>query len=166
MNMNMKKILLVYGSGGHNEQMRRFYNSILDIDKQKEIDYVSLCDDDVKNILTKKTYIVTTVTDKFSYTRLLFKLPIKLLDILKVLNTIKEENNITHIISTGPGISIIASLYFKTFTKVKIIHIETWSRFYSKSLTGRFMYYIADIFFVQNQELLNIYPKANYKGRL
>ncbi len=159
-------ILLVYGSGGHNEQMKRFHKGILQLDNTKNIEFISLCDDDVKHVVTEKKYVVQSVTDKFSYFMLLIKLPLKLINILKVLTTIKEENNITSIISTGPGLSIIASLYFKLFTKVKIIHIETWSRFYSKSLTGRFMYYIADDFFVQNKELLTIYPKAIYKGRL
>ncbi len=161
-----KRILLVYGSGGHNEQMKRFHKGILQLDNTKTLEFISLCDDDVKHVVTEKKYIVQSVTDKFSYFMLLIKLPLKLINILKVLTTIKEENNITSIISTGPGLSIIASLYFRLFAKVKIIHIETWSRFYSKSLTGRFMYYIADDFFVQNKELLTIYPKAIYKGRL
>lgn len=163
-----KEILLVYGSGGHNEQMKRLHKSLkaLSQNQNQNLTFISLCDDDVKYIVTEKKYIVQSVTNKFSYFMLLLKLPLKLINILKVLNIIKKENNITSVISTGPGLSIIASLYFKIFMKVKIIHIETWSRFYSKSLTGRFMYYIADDFFVQNKELLNTYPKASYKGRL
>jgi len=159
-----KQILLVYGSGGHNEQMKRLYNKLLV--KNNNLEFISICDNDVKNKLTTKVYTITSVTDKFSYINLALKLPLKIISIVKVLNQIKNENKIDYIISSGPGIAIIVSLFFKFFTKTKIIHIETWSRFYSKSLTGRFMYYIANDFFVQNQELLKLYPNAKYKGRL
>lgn len=159
-----KQILLVYGSGGHNEQMKRLYNKLLV--KNNNLEFISICDNDVKNKLTTKVYTITSVTDKFSYINLALKLPLKIISIVKVLNQIKNENEIDYIISSGPGIAIIVSLFFKFFTKTKIIHIETWSRFYSKSLTGRFMYYIANDFFVQNQELLKLYPNAKYKGRL
>ena len=159
-----KQILLVYGSGGHNEQMKRLYNKLLV--KNSNLEFISICDNDVKNKLTTKVYTITSVTDKFSYINLALKLPLKIISIVKVLNQIKNENKIDYIISSGPGIAIIVSLFFKFFTKTKIIHIETWSRFYSKSLTGRFMYYIANDFFVQNQELLKLYPNAKYKGRL
>lgn len=164
--MNKDKVLLVYGSGGHNEQIKRFYKKIITLDINSKLDFISLCDHDVKYKVTEKYYIVSSVTDKFSYFKLLLKLPFKFFDMVKVLNKIKKENNIETIISTGPGVSIVTSTYFKIFTNVKIIHIETWSRFYSKSLTGRFMYYLSDVFFVQNKELLNLYPKAVYKGRL
>jgi len=159
-----KQILLVYGSGGHNEQMKRLYNKLLV--KNNNLEFISICDNDVKNKLTTKVYTILSVTDKFSYINLALKLPLKIISIVKVLNQIKNENKIDYIISSGPGIAIIVSLFFKFFTKTKIIHIETWSRFYSKSLTGRFMYYIANDFFVQNQELLKLYPNAKYKGRL
>lgn len=164
--MNIDCILLIYGSGGHNEQMKRFYENIIKLGKNKKIQYISLCDDNVKNIITDKYYLVSSVTDKFSYIKLLLKLPLKIIFMFKILNKIKNENSLSFIISTGPGLAIVSSLYFKVFTKVKIIHIETWSRFYSKSLTGRFMYFISDEFFVQNKELLKIYPNAKYKGRL
>ena len=162
----MNKILLVYGSGGHNEQMKRIYTGLLANDKMNHFNFISMCDDDVKNILTEEVYTVSSVTDKFSYLLLVLKLPVKLLSIIQTSHKVKNEHTITSVISTGPGISIIVSLFFKAFTNAKIIHVETWSRFYSKSLTGRFMYIIADKFFVQNEELLHLYPKAIYKGRL
>ena len=161
------KILLVYGSGGHNEQMKRLSEEILNEFKNKnqEISLISLCDDDVKHPVTEEVYVIPTVTDKFSYIKLLFRMPLRIVQSFMVLHTIKRGHNIQYIITTGPGIGVLAGVYFKIFRK-KVIHIETWSRFYSKSLTGRYMYYLADYFFVQNKELLNLYPKAIYRGRL
>jgi UDP-N-acetylglucosamine:LPS N-acetylglucosamine transferase len=161
-----KEILLVYGSGGHNEQMKRIFNYFQSHNQFTDFQFISLCDKDVKYKLTDTFYEVGSVTEKFSFLKLFVKLPRRLFCILKVLVLIKRKQNIKAIISTGPGIAIVSAVYFKIFTNVKIIHIETWSRFNTKSLTGRFLYLIADYFFVQNQELLKIYPNAKFKGRL
>ncbi len=159
--------LLVYGSGGHNEQMKRLVKEMRELlsDTHNNVVFVSLCDEDVKHPVTEQVYSVPSVTDKFSYMRLILRMPLRIIQAFSVLHTINKQHNIQYVITTGPGIGVLAGLYFKIFGK-KIIHIETWSRFYSKSLTGRCMYYLADYFFVQNRELLNLYPKAIYKGRL
>ena len=162
------EILLVYGSGGHNEQMKRLSSEITELfsGNDKNILLISLCDEDVKHPVSDQVYFVPTITDKFSYLRLLFKMPLRIVQTLSILHRITKQHNIDYIITTGPGVGIVSALYFKTFKRKTVIHIETWSRFYSKSLTGRCMYYLADYFFVQNKELLNLYPKAIYKGRL
>ncbi|MGE3591200.1 MAG: PssD/Cps14F family polysaccharide biosynthesis glycosyltransferase [Arcobacter sp.] len=131
-----------------------------------DTDFVSICDDDVRHPVTKTVYIVSTVTDKFSYIKLLARLPMRAIRAFGVISKVKQTHNIRLVITTGPGIGVLAGLYFKWFSSARIIHIETWSRFYSKSLTGRVMYHIADDFLVQNEELLELYPKAIYKGRL
>ena len=165
--MRVKTVLLVYGSGGHNEQMKRLFSDMSNCFTQndKHISFISLCDKDVKHPITDRVYTVPSVTDKFSYIKLLLKLPLRTLQVLRTLHNINKTHPIQYVITTGPGIGVLAGIYFKIMKK-KIIHIETWSRFYSKSLTGRCMYSIADHFFVQNKELLKLYPKALYKGRL
>lgn len=161
------KILLVYGSGGHNEQMKRLAKELLALflKNDKNILFMSLCDEDVLHPITDQVYFVPSVTDKFSYIKLLFKLPLRMVQTFNILRNLNKQYDIQYMITTGPGLGVLSGLYFKIFGK-KVIHIETWSRFYSKSLTGRCMYYLADYFFVQNKELLNLYPKAIYKGRL
>jgi beta-1,4-N-acetylglucosaminyltransferase len=76
-----------------------------------------------------------------------------------------SKYEIQAIVSTGPGIAIPISLYFK-IKGVKIIFIETWSRFETQSLTGKWMYKIADNFYFQNQSLKKIYPNAVWSGLL
>jgi UDP-N-acetylglucosamine:LPS N-acetylglucosamine transferase len=49
---------------------------------------------------------------------------------------------------------------------VKIIFIETGSRVFSLSSTGKLMYRIAHLFFVQWEPLTERYPRAIYAGRL
>ena len=48
----------------------------------------------------------------------------------------------------------------------KIIFIESWSRIYKKSSSGKFAYLFANLFFVQWPEMKKQYPKAIYAGRL
>nr|WP_301538293.1 PssD/Cps14F family polysaccharide biosynthesis glycosyltransferase [Providencia rettgeri] len=85
--------------------------------------------------------------------------------ILKDVISLYKKNNIKACISTGPGLAIPAAIITKIYGG-KVIHIETWSRFHSKSFTGRILYYIADVFYVQNKSLLKLYPNATYSGLL
>ncbi len=75
---------------------------------------------------------------------------------------IKEKPKI--VISTGAGLAGIFCLVAKLFG-AKIIHIETLNRVTSKSMTGKFMYYLADEFIVLWPEQLKLYGKnAKYLG--
>ena len=46
----------------------------------------------------------------------------------------------------------------------KIIFIETFANSESKTLSGKMIYPIANLFIVQWEEMLNLYPKATYGG--
>ena len=48
----------------------------------------------------------------------------------------------------------------------KIIYIETYANINRKTATGRLIYPIADLFIVQWEEMLKIYPKAVYGGQI
>jgi UDP-N-acetylglucosamine:LPS N-acetylglucosamine transferase len=67
------------------------------------------------------------------------------------------------IITTGALISFPFCVYAKLM-KAKVIYIETFARVYNRSLTGRLVYPIADLFLVQWESLLELYPKAKYVG--
>jgi UDP-N-acetylglucosamine:LPS N-acetylglucosamine transferase len=69
------------------------------------------------------------------------------------------------ILSTGASIAIPVSLLGR-LAGLKVIHVETGSRVYSMSSTGKFMYRIANLFFVQWKPLQEKYPKSIYAGRL
>ena len=46
----------------------------------------------------------------------------------------------------------------------KIIYIETFANIHSKTVTGRIVYKFADLFIVQWESMLKLYPKAIYGG--
>ena len=48
----------------------------------------------------------------------------------------------------------------------KIIYIETFANRNKKTATGRLIYKIADLFIVQWEEMLKLYPKAIYGGSI
>lgn len=153
-------ILFVFGEGGHSEQMLRLCNH-LTYDKGSAISLV-----DKKNIskkISSHEYTVPKIRNKYSVG--IFNTIINLLNNIFVCLEILCKHKISVVISTGPGICILPSFIFKMLGK-KIIYLETWCRFESKSNTGRFMYHIASDFYIQNIELANLYPNATYCGRL
>ena len=71
------------------------------------------------------------------------------------------------IMSTGAGVAVPACFIGKIIFKSKIIFIESFCRIYRPSLTGRAIYSISNLFFVQWEELLKKYgDKAVFKGRV
>lgn len=155
------KLLLIYGKGGHQEQMRRLINKM---QSQHPFEFVSIADviDDFGAI---EHLQCPEPRDKFH----LWKAPWQLAhtSTVTLMQTIKliKRHNIKGIISTGPGMAVVPSIIFRLLGK-KVIYIESWSRFYTASATGIFMYKIANQFYVQNKPMLNKYPKATYSGRL
>jgi UDP-N-acetylglucosamine:LPS N-acetylglucosamine transferase len=67
------------------------------------------------------------------------------------------------IITTGALIAYPFCLLTKLFGG-KVIYIESFARVDNASLTGRLVYSIADLFLVQWQSMLRVYPKAKYVG--
>jgi beta-1,4-N-acetylglucosaminyltransferase len=69
------------------------------------------------------------------------------------------------VLGNGPGISVPVSLVGKLLG-ARVIHVESASRVRRLSLTGRLLYRVADLFFVQWEGLREHYPRAIYAGRL
>lgn len=67
------------------------------------------------------------------------------------------------IVTTGALIVFPFCVYGK-FMGAKIIYIESFARVHNRSLTGRLIYPLADLFLVQWEPLLKLYPKAKYVG--
>lgn len=81
---------------------------------------------------------------------------------LKILR--KERPDI--IISSGAAISIPFFWLGKKFFHCKCFYIEVFDRINKDTKSGRFCYKYADEFFVQWEEMLKVYPKAKYIGKI
>jgi len=161
-----KSILLVYGAGGHSEQMSRLLNII---NGKHHAHYVALTEPKAKlRCEIPEVCYVCALREKYrNYSRFT--------DVLRIIGSFManivisykmvRKFNVRLIISTGPGIAIPVALVGRLLGR-NVIHIETWCRFYTRSHTGRFMYYLANDFWLQNNELQKLYPKARYVGSL
>jgi UDP-N-acetylglucosamine:LPS N-acetylglucosamine transferase len=161
--LKTKSILFIYGVGGHKEQMKRLIN-ILD-SEIKGFNKIALIEKDAELDSFDKIYTLPPARGKFSYIKSIIAFPFFLIYSFFIIFKILLTSNIKVIISTGPGIALVPSLIFRILGK-KVIFIETWSRFNTTSITGKLMYKIATVFYIQNKELLEVYPTAIYSGRL
>lgn len=160
--MTEKIFLAIYSKGGHKDEMERL---LLLLKKQKpDLKFVSIAD--LEDSFGAVEHLVCPEPrDKFN----VWRLPIQLIHtsyitFVQTLYLLKHYK-ISGMVSTGTAMVIIPALILRLMNK-KVIHIEDWSRFSSRSYTGKIMYYIADTFYVQNESLLQKYPSAIYSGRL
>lgn len=149
----MKKICFIASSGGHFEQLMML--------KPIMNKYDSF-------IVTEKTnYLVEDENNRFYYLKqvnrnektFIFKMIFNSLISLKIF--IKEKPEV--IISTGALATIPICIFSKVFRK-KVIFIESFAKITSPTLTGKLIYKFADQFYVQWKDMLEVYPKAIYKG--
>ncbi|MCM3597514.1 polysaccharide biosynthesis protein [Metabacillus idriensis] len=69
------------------------------------------------------------------------------------------------IISTGAGAVIPFCILGKMYG-CRLIYIESFAKVNSPTLTGKILYRFSDKFYVQWEDLLTYYKKAEYKGRI
>ena len=74
---------------------------------------------------------------------------------------LKEKPDV--IITTGALMAYPICLIAKVCRK-RLIYIESFARVNTKSLTGKLIYPISDLFLVQWKEMLRLYPKSKYVG--
>lgn len=149
----MKKICLVSSSGGHLEQLRQLkiitekYDSFYVVPKSKST--INMND---------KKYFVDDLNrnNKIGYILGIFKMFYQAFKIMK-----NEKPDI--VISTGAGAAIPICIICKIFRK-KLIYIESFARIDTPNKTGKLLYYFADLFIIQWEELRSYYPKAVYGG--
>lgn len=149
----VKKICFIASTGGHFEQIMMLkplmnkYHSFIITEKASY---------KVSNKGEKIYYIKQVNRNEVSF---IFKMLFNTLSSLNIF--IKERPDI--VISTGALATIPMCIIAKLFRK-KIIFIESFAKVNSPTLTGKLIYKFADEFYVQWYSMLNIYPKAIFKG--
>jgi UDP-N-acetylglucosamine:LPS N-acetylglucosamine transferase len=155
------KVLVVLGGGGHSTEMLRLLDLL---GPDYEYCYMLSEEDPISEgqiRLAGSVYRVPPLLFKHArWSRLLLALGPSLRQ-LPVLIKARPQA----IFSTGSNLAVPISV-FGRLLGAKVIHIETGSRVYTMSATGRFMYRVAHRFYVQWEPLQRDYPKAIYAGRL
>ena len=156
----MKKVMFISSTGGHLDELLQlkdmFKNYDYHIITEKTKSNLSLKDKYPKRVsfLVYGTY--TTKLNKFIYP---FKLFFNTIKSFFLYLKIKPE----YIISTGAHTAGPMCLIGHLFGS-KIIYIETFANSASKSRTGSLVYKFADLFIVQWESMLELYPNAVYGG--
>ncbi len=156
------RFLIILGGGGHTAQMLRLVNLL---GSRHQYEYVI---EESDTISAKKIKFKGKIF-RFKRTRnikeSILTSSLKQLPAFFSANKLMKQVRSDIIISCGPNFSIPIILAGKLSGK-KIVFMETWSRIHRGSITGKFGYRFADLFFVQWPEMKKLYPKAIYAGRL
>ena len=162
--MKQDAIVIIAGEGGHLAQMNRLLTYTESIALDPAVHLVGLWENGAR-IAELDGYSLLPIRHKHSLLRTILRIPRSIRLHLAAISRIRRQYTVRGVVSTGPGIAVVPSLYFR-LTGANVVFIETWSRFHTRSWTGRFMYRIAHRFYVQNREQMRFYPKARFGGRI
>lgn len=155
----MKRVLFISSSGGHFSELMQLEPMF-----QKYDSY----------IITEKTKSTSKVKEKYPNHafELLFGTKHHMLSYMFIFpyNCFKSlflywKIRPKYIITTGAHTAVPMCYIGKLFGS-KIIYIETFACINTKSLSGRLVYPISNLFLVQWENMLKYYPKAKYIGKL
>ena len=152
-----KRVLFISSTGGHLEELLQLKPLFT------KYDYHIITEKDKANITLKEEYgkrlsflpygtRAKLFTYIFKYLYLCFKT-------IYLYFKIRPKVIITTGTHTAGPMCILGKIF-----RSKIIYIETIANTNKKTATGRLIYPIADLFIVQWEEMLKIYPKAVYGG--
>ena len=147
------KICFTASSGGHLDEIK----CLLPVAEEYESFLITEKSGDIKSECGDNIYYLRQTNRREAI--FLFQCVKLLFQVAKILKKEKPDC----IISTGALITYLVCIIAK-LRKIKIIYIESFARVDKPSLTGRFMYPIADLFLVQWEEMKEVFPKAMYVG--
>ena len=154
-----KKVLFISSTGGHLNELLQLsplfekYDSYIITEKDK-------ANENLKQTYGERLYFLPygTRAKLFTY---IFKYLFLCFKTLYLYAKIRPKV----IVTTGTHTAGPICILWKIFGS-KIVYIETFANTNRKTATGRLLYPIADLFIVQWEEMLKIYPKAVYGGSI
>ena len=154
-----KKVLFISSTGGHLDELMQLsplfekYDYYIITEKDKSNKYL-------KDKYGKKMFFLPygTRAKLFSY---IFKYFYLCLKTIYLYAKIRPKAIVTTGTHTAGPMCIIGKIF-----RSKIIYIETFANTNKKTATGKLIYPIADLFIVQWEEMLQLYPKAVYGGQI
>lgn len=154
-----KKVLFIASTGGH-------LNELLQLSPMfSKYDYHIITEKDKTTYVLKDKY-----GDRISYLKYGTRSKMLIYPFVFLYNCIKSlllfmKLNPKVIITTGTHTAVPMCYIGKIFGS-KIVFIETFANRNTKTLSGKLVYPIADLFIVQWEEMKKLYPKAIYGGAI
>lgn len=155
------KVLVVLGEGGHSKEILALIEMLGD---DLAYGYILVADDEVSQAKIARPgpiYRVLRPRDKDHHL---------VRDVLRTLwSGCQSLGAVVRfwpraVLTSGPSVAVPACVAARLLGR-KVIFVETGSRVTELSFTGRIMYPVANLFFVQWPELTQRYPRAIYAGR-
>lgn len=167
MTQDQQLIVLAFGEGGHRAQARRLIEKLTEIGPLPRL----LCLTDKGGIALEGSaeIVFSPLRQKSDSSwgtlrRVISGIIRNSARLLQLIRICRKVDAVV-MVSLGPAFVVLPALAVRALGG-QVVHIETWSRFTTRSMTGRIMYPLANQFWVQNQELIRLYPRATYCGRL
>lgn len=152
-----KKVLFISSTGGHLSEMMML-NELF-----KKYDYHIITEKTKSNENLKQKYkeridylIYGTKDHPVSYP---FKLLANCFKSVYFYFKIRPDFIVTTGVHTAGPMCCLGKIFGS-----RIIYIETFANRNTKTITGRLIYHFADLFIVQWESMLELYPKATYGG--
>ena len=152
-----KNVLFIASTGGYLKELMQL-KKLFD-----KYDYSIITEKTKSNLYLKDKYkdrvhflIYGTKDHMFSYT---FKLIANCFKSLWLFFKIHPDYVVTTGVHTAGPMCCIAKIFGS-----KIIYIETFANISTKTVTGKLLYPISDLFIVQWESMLELYPNATYGG--
>ena len=155
----MKRVLFISSTGGHLSELLRLEPLF------NEYDYYIVTEKDLSTLNLKDKYgnkvFYVPYCTRSKIVSYLFLYSFLILKTIYLFIKIKPE-----IIVTTGSHTVVPMCYIGKFFGRKIIYIETYANINKKTLTGRMIYPIANLFIVQWKSMLKLYSKAVFVGKM
>lgn len=162
-------LILCYGEGGHHAQARRLHAQLIASSKPFPDHFICVTDKAGISLPGASEIVLRPLRRKDTGWPLIpLFVVLNLLANLRVLRGLAQavvSSRTCLLISLGPAFSVLPAILVRSL-RGTVVHIETWSRFRTRSATARVLAPVAHHFLVQNESLLDLYPQARYVGRL
>lgn len=152
----MKKVMFISSTGGHLTELLQLSSMFSKYDSYLVTEKTS-SNLKLKDKYKKVFYLIYGTKDyPFTYP---FKLLANCFKSLYLYIKIKPDFIITTGAHTAGPMCCLGKILGS-----KIIYIETFANIHTKTVTGKLIYKFADLFLVQWEEMIKLYPKAVCKG--
>lgn len=157
MDKKKKKVLFISSTGGHLSELMRLSPMFL------KYNYFIITEKTKSNLGLREIYPKKVGFLVYGTKRRFLTYPFKLIynSFKSLFYFIKFRPDV--VVTTGTHTAGPMCCIAKLFRK-KVVYIETLANSNTKTATGRLLYHIADLFIVQWEDMLKLYPKAKYGG--
>ena len=155
--MKQKKVLFISSTGGHLSELLELSPLF------SKYDYELITEKTKSNLKLKEKYKKKLHFLIYGTKDYILTYPFKLLANCFISLFLYLKIRPDYIVTTGAHTAGPMCCIGKILSS-KIIYIESYANIKTKTVTGRLVYFFADLFLVQWKDMLKLYPKATYAG--